>query len=335
MLGIFGAGAIGCYLGGRLAASGTEVVLVGRERVKAEIAAHGLTTIDLGGDTKTVTNVVVETNAAALAPCDVVLVCVKSAQTAEAGDAIATVAPSAVLVSMQNGLRNAGVLRERAPRAKVLGGIVGFNVVSKGAGAFHRATSGPLVVEEAPEATALVNTLTRAGFEAFATRDIVEMQWSKLVMNLNNAVSALSNAPTREIVLSRGYRRSLAAIMHEALAIMRAAGVRPKRIGPLPVAVFPLALGLPTALIRVAARAQLAIDPDARSSMWEDLARGRKTEVDFLNGEIVRLAESVGKRAPINARVVEIVHEIEARGGGSPAMSPDTLWAALHGSNYG
>ena len=231
---------------------------------------------------------------------------------------------------MQNGVRNADVLRERLPN--VLGGIVGFNVVSKGQGTFRRATSGPLVVEDGPGARPIVEALERAGFEAFAERDIQSMQWSKLIMNLNNAVSALSDATTREIVLTPGYRKCVAAIVEEALDVMRAAGIRPKRIGPVPVGVFPFGLRLPTPLIRLLARAQLKIDPEARSSMWEDLARKRHTEVDFLNGEIVRLAKSIGRTAPINARVVDLVHEVEARREGSPKMSPDDLWRALHSS---
>ena len=330
-IGVFGAGAIGCWLGGRLAASGADVVLVGRARLREEIAAHGLSTVDLDGTTKRV-DLAVEPDASALAACDVVLVCVKSAQTAEAADTLARVLrPSTVVASMQNGVRNADVLRERLPRA--LGGIVGFNVVSKGEGTFRRATSGPLVVEDGDGARAIVAAFERAGMEAYAERDIARTQWSKLVMNLNNAVSALSNAPTREIVLSAGYRRCVAAIVSEALDVMRVAGVRPKRIGPLPVAVFPYALRLPTPLIRVVARAQLRIDPEARSSMWEDLARGRPTEVDFLNGEIVRLARSIGRPAPVNARVVALIHDVEARGAGSPGLSPDALWSALHGAS--
>jgi len=142
-------------------------------------------------------------------------------------------------------------------------------------------------------------------------------------------VSALSDAPTREIVLTAGYRKCVAAIVGEALGVMRAASIRPKRIGPLPVAVFPLALRLPTPLIRVVARAQLRIDPEARSSMWEDLSRGKKTEVDFLNGEIVRLARTVGRDAPINARVVALVHQVEESGRVSPKMSPSELWSSL------
>ena len=320
-VGILGAGAIGSFIGGRLAASGTPVAIVGRT------ASRGLTTIDLDGESQHA-DVAIETAQAALAGCDAVLVCVKSAQTAEAAETLANVlAPGTLVVSMQNGVRNAEVLREKL--GNVLGGIVGFNVVSKGDGVFRRATSGPLVVEDREGARPLVESLRAAGFEAFAERDIAGAQWSKLVMNLNNAVSALSNAPTREIVLTAGYRKCVAAIVGEALDVMRAAGIRPKRIGPLPVAVFPLALRLPTPLIRVVARAQLRIDPEARSSMWEDLGRGKKTEVDYLNGEVVRLARSIGRDAPINARVVALVHQVEATGRGSPKMSPADLWSAI------
>jgi len=324
-IGIFGAGAIGGFVGGRLAASGADVVLLGRRPLR------GIETIDIDGTTKRA-DVAVTTDPAALASCDVVLVCVKSAQTSEAAETLSKiVGPATIVASMQNGVRNADVLRERLPN--VLGGIVGFNVVSKGEGIFRRATSGPLVVEDREGAPPIVDAFVRAGFEAFAERDIQAMQWSKLIMNLNNAVSALSNAPTREIVLTPGYRKCVAAIVIEALDVMRAANIRPKRIGPLPVGVFPYALRLPTPLIQIVARAQLKIDPEARSSMWEDLERKRHTEVDFLNGEIVRLAKSIGQAAPINARVVELVHEVEARREGSPKMSPSELWRALHSSD--
>jgi 2-dehydropantoate 2-reductase len=63
--------------------------------------------------------------------------------------------------------------------------------------------------------------------------------------------------------------------------------------------------------------------------MWDDLSRGRPTEIDYLNGEIVRIADDPGIAPPPNRRVVALVHEVEARGAGSPSMSPDALWSAL------
>jgi 2-dehydropantoate 2-reductase len=161
------------------------------------------------------------------------------------------------------------------------------------------------------------------------TDDIESIQWAKLAMNLNNAVSALSDAPTREIVFDPGYRKVLGSLIGEAIEVMRAVGIRPGKLGAIPVTWFPLVVSMPTALLKVVARAQLKIDPEARSSMWEDLQRGRTTEVDYLNGEIVRLAESRGIDAPLNRRVVELVREAERAGRGSPRMGADALRAAL------
>lgn len=340
-IGIMGAGAIGCFIGGSLAAEGSDVVFVGRERLKKELQSSGLVLSDLDGSTGrvvTAKRIQFVTDVAALKSVDVVLCCVKSAQTQETGEQLAGVlGPHTIVVSMQNGVRNADVLRAALPKNAVLGGIVGFNVVSKGSGTFRRATSGPLVIEQWPDprVAQLGAVLERAGFEVELIEKIRPLQWSKLIMNLNNAVSALSDRPTKELILSDGYRRILAAIMEEALTVLAAAGERTARLGVLPARFFPFVLRLPGPLVRVIAGAQVKIDPEARSSMWEDLSRGRLTEVDHLNGEIVRVAESCGARAPLNARMVEIVHAAEKKGGGSPKLSPDELWSALSASSSG
>jgi 2-dehydropantoate 2-reductase len=336
-IGIMGAGAIGCYVGGRLAAAGGDVVFVDRARVKAELEASGLTLADLAGSAAPTVSVApsavrVATDAASLADRDVVLVCVKSAQTAEAGAELARVLPGAALVvSMQNGVRNADVLREALGDRAVLGGIVGFNVVSKGDGTFRRATSGPLVIEGSrdPRVATLASALRRAGFETDVRDEIRRLQWSKLVVNLNNAVSALTDAPTTRLLAEAPYRRVIAAVMAEAIGVFRRAGVRPARLGPLPVQLFPHLLRLPSAVVKVVSKLQVSVDPEARSSMWEDLARGRPTEVDQLNGEIVRLAASCGATAPLNARIVELIRAAERAGRGSPKLSGDDLWRAL------
>jgi 2-dehydropantoate 2-reductase len=310
-----GAGSIGCWLGGSLAAAGAEVVLVGRHPVTE------LTLEDLTGATKRAA-VRYETKPDALAGCDVILCCVKSAQTAE----VAEVMPrDAVVVSMQNGLRNAEILKAKLPNA--LGGIVGFNVVSKGNGVFRRATTGPLVIEDHP----LVRGLPLDDLEL--AKDIRAKQWSKLIMNLNNAVSALTDRPTPDLLFKPEYRRILRAIMAEAIDVLQRTKTKMARVGPLPARLFPRILALPTPVLRVVAAAQLKVDPEARSSMWEDLSRGRLTEVDDLNGEIVRLAEAHQLEAPLNRRVCEIVHEVESARSGSPKLSADALWARLRSAS--
>ena len=344
-IGIMGAGAIGCYVGGCLAAGGADVVFVGRERAKKELLTSGLVLSDLDGGSGHVVakeRIAFSTEASALADRDVVLCCVKSAQTAETAAALAAVLKKgALVVSMQNGVRNADALRAGLESQIVLGGIVGFNVVSKGDGTFRRATSGPLVIEKPQDEAGrdarsdtrldvLAAALSAAGFELELVADIRPLQWSKLIMNLNNAVGALSDRPTPDLLFIEGYRRILRAIMTEAIAVLRAAKEPTARLGPMPIGLFPLLLRLPTPVLRFVASAQVKIDPEARSSMWEDLTRGRPTEVDHLNGEIVRLAASCGAKAPLNARMVDLVHDAEKRAAGSPKLSADDLWSALN-----
>jgi len=336
-VGIVGAGAIGCYVGGRLRARGGDVVFFGRPRVKTELTTNGLDLQDGAGSGETLrvqpADVELVTETAGLAGCDVLLVCVKSAQSAEvAADLDGKVEDTALVVSMQNGLGNAETIRKQLPRHTVLGGIVGFNVVSSQAGAFRRATTGPLVIEANPDPRvgALATLLRAADLETEVVDDIRAKQWSKLVMNLNNAVSALTGAPTQQLIFDASYRRIVRAVTVEALDLMKRAGHVPSKVGPLPVQLFPFMLALPSAILKLVARVQVKIDPTARSSMWEDLSRGRLTEVDYLNGEIVRLAESLGTKAPINERIIELVRDAERAAKGPPNLSADTLWRAIH-----
>lgn len=333
-IGVMGAGAIGCYVAGRWAASGggatpaDELVLVGRPAAMKEIDDAGLTVVDNAGSATV--KVKTATSALALKGCDVVLVCVKSGQTDEVAAQLRhIVGAGTVVVSLQNGMQNPRRLRAHLPN--VLGGIVGFNVVTEGGGRFRKTTTGLLAIEESTSETAqaLYARLRAAGFDVEVAADIEAVQWSKLVMNLNNAVSALTDAPTVQLIFDARYRKIVAAVMREAIAVFDKAGVKPKRLGPLPPSLFPALLSLPTPLVKVLARAQIQIDKEARSSMWEDLQKRRHTEVDELNGEIVRLAARAGTTAPLSARIVELVHAAEQRAQGSPKLSAEALWTAL------
>jgi len=332
---VVGAGSIGCFVGGSLAAAGVaDVTLIGRARIGDEIATRGLTLEDLDRPAATVAaeRIGFATEVEDAAGADAVLCCVKSAQTDEVGRRLAAVLGDATAVaSLQNGVRNPEVLRGHLGGREVLAGIVGFNVVSRGEGRFHRGTSGPLALERptGPAAARRIAALRAAGLPLEEHADLAPHQWTKLLVNLNNAVSALSGAPTREILLSPGYRRVVAALVGEALTVLRAAGVRPARLRGVPVGWMPRVLRLPTPLVRLITRAQMKVDPEARSSMWEDLSRGRPTEVDHLNGEIVRLARRAGVEAPLNQRIVELVRAAEAAVAGSPGLTADALWDRL------
>lgn len=329
-----GAGSIGCFVGGRLlAAGGAEVVLVGRERLGREIAEHGLTVSDCESETRHVpaSDVTYTSDPRDLARCDAVLCCVKSAQTSEVAEKLAGILePEALVVSLQNGVSNPDRLREHLGHERVVPGIVAFNVVAQGGGRFHRGTTGSLMLGRAELAGALT-ALGATGLDLETHADLVPHQWTKLIVNLNNALSALSGAPTRELLSRPGFRKVIAAVVREALSVLRAAGISPAPLRGVPLAVMPTVLRLPTPLVRLVTRRQIRADPQARSSMWEDLERRRSTEVDDLNGAIVSLADRVGVDAPINRRIVALVHEAEQRGDGSPGLGERELWRAVTG----
>jgi 2-dehydropantoate 2-reductase len=327
---IYGAGSIGCYVGGRLAATGSTVTFVGRPSVADPVRAHGLHLTDYQGAALTVAPDAIRfaTDPAGAAGAALVLVTVKSAATDEAGRELARVLdPSAIVVSFQNGLHNAEELRRNLASWTVLTGMVQFNVINRGAGRFHHGSEGLLEVERHERLTPFLPAFARAGLPLTLHDRMAPVQWAKLVLNLNNPINALSNLPLKEQLSQRAYRRCIALAQEEALGLLAAAGIAPAKLTPLPPRWIPTVLRLPDAIFTRVASRMLAIDPQARSSMWEDLQAGRRTEVDYLNGEIVRLAGRLGRTAPVNARLVALVHDAE--NGGRRAWPGDALLAEL------
>lgn len=329
-VGIVGAGSIGCFVGAHLCRGGTPVTLLGRQRLKDAVLQHGLRFTDFNQANWTLTADVVSvtTSAADLAGCDVLIVCTKSADTGEAARQLnGVISNSARIVSLQNGVRNPQVLREHLPQHSVLAAMVPYNVVWDEPAHFHNGTSGQL--ELAPGAEDLVAALNEAGLDAVIAPDIVGVQWGKLVINLNNATNALSGLPLKQQLADRDLRRVTAAAQLEALSVLTRTDTPVRRSGRLLPKLTPHVLRLPTWLFNRVAAQMVKIDPQARSSMWDDLDRGRPTEVDYLNGEVVRLAQANGLEAPINARICELIHAAEQNTDQPPKMSGAQLRDAL------
>jgi 2-dehydropantoate 2-reductase len=325
-IGIAGAGSIGCFVGGMLAAGGRRAALLARPRVIGEIETHGLRLTSFDGiDRHLAENqLTLSENPGVFAEAAVVLVTVKSADTAGMAEIIAKHAPAdAVIVSLQNGVGNASLLREKLPGRRVLGGMVPFNVIALGDGRFHRATSGDIVIERDAEGTA--EKLSAPGLKMRATDNITGVQWGKLLFNLNNALNALANLPLRAQLAQRPWRRLYADQVEEALAAIKAEGIRPVSAAPLPVSFMPPLLRLPDALFQVVLGRTMKIDPEARSSMWEDLQRGRRTEIDYLQGVITEIAARRGLAAPLSRRIAELIRKAEANGKGSPGLTPEQI----------
>ena len=322
---VFGAGLIGCYVGGRLAAAGADVTLIGRARIVAELTAEGLRLTDLdGADVIAPTgNLTLTADPAALAEADLVLLTVKSPATAEAAAEIAAHARAGTpVVSFQNGVSNAETLRRLLPGRTVIAGMVPFNLAKPGPGHYHQGTGGHIHADDQPEMRAVAGLFAKAGLPLELTSDMPGVMWGKLVINLNNAVNALSGLPLAEQIATRDYRRCVALCQREALGLLRQAGIRPAKVLQVPTALVPWLMSLPDGLYRrLSARGAPKIDRHARSSMADDLAQGRRTEVDYLNGEVVALAARLGRAAPVNARIVDLVRTAEAGAAPWPAAA--------------
>jgi 2-dehydropantoate 2-reductase len=325
-IGVAGAGSIGCFVGGMLAASGRKVALLARPRVIGEIEANGLRLTSFEGFDRTIaaSEMALSEDPAIFANVGAVLVTVKSADTAEIADLIAQHAPDdAVIVSLQNGVGNVSVLRQRLPGRRVLAAMVPFNVVAPGEGRVHRATSGDIVVEQDDAATA--EKLSVPGLTVRATDNIEGVQWGKLLVNLNNALNALSGLPLRQQLANRAWRRLFADQIAEGLAAIRAEGIKPVSPTPIPSSWTPSLLRLPDTIFDILLGRTMKIDPEARSSMSEDLQRRRRTEVDYLQGVVVALAERHGLQVPLSRHIATLVKNAEEAGKGLPCLKPEQI----------
>jgi 2-dehydropantoate 2-reductase len=323
---VAGAGSIGCFVGGVLSDAGRRVSLLARPRVIDEINRNGLRVTSFDGFDRLVAadRLSLSGDPSVFRDAGVVLVTVKSADSADVAGLIAQHAPSdAVIVSLQNGVGNVSVLRERLPGRRVLAGMVPFNVIALGNGRFHRATSGDIVIEQDEAGTAAQLSVPHLTMRS--TDNIVGVQWGKLLVNLNNALNALSGLPLQEQLAQRPWRALFADQMAEGLAAMKAEGIRPVASTPIPPALAPYLLRLPDAVFRLLLGRTMKIDPEARSSMWEDLQRGRRTEIDYLQGVITRIAERHGLKVPLSTRVVALIKRAEADGKGSPGLTPEQI----------
>ena len=323
---VLGAGASGCYGGGRLAAAGERVTLVGRPRTTEPLALSGLTVTDLQGfkahvaaDLKpdsALQQMSVASNlkltcsnkGSEASETTVVLLCVKGGATTAAAQELADCCPAGtVIVSLQNGVDNVVRISKVAPHMTALAGMVPYNVVMKSATHVHRATMGQIYIEQSEVTAELVAKFNAAGLKANASSDMRSVQWGKLLLNVNNPINALSDLPLREQLLNHDFRYVFATLQLEALAAMKKAGIEPQQLAAVKPHTMPLLLKLPNWIFTRLAKKMLRMDASARSSMWDDVQHGRTTEIEDLCGAVVRLAQSAGTPAPCNAAMCRLI----------------------------
>jgi 2-dehydropantoate 2-reductase len=302
---VLGAGAVGSFFGGMLARAGASVTLIGRDAHVDAVRRQGLA-IERG-DGVTRIEVAASTRIADTAGANLVLVCVKTPDTEDIARALAPhLAADVLVISFQNGVDNVERMRRSAGIAAAGAAVyVAADLIAPGR--VRHGGRGDLVLGEVPSVPlgakagrpTLADVATqfeRAQVPCRVVPDIREALWTKMVLNCAyNALSALGRTQYGPLIEAPGVRDLMLNVVDEVLAVAHASGVTLPRTS-IAQAVFDLARGMPT----------------ATSSTAQDLARGRRTEIDSLNGFIAREGERLGIAVPHNRTLHVLVKLLES-----------------------
>jgi 2-dehydropantoate 2-reductase len=291
---VMGAGAVGCYFGGMLARAGHAVVLIGRPAHVQAIERDGLRMQTRSFDERV--RLAASTEAAAAAGAEVVLFCVKSPDTAAAGAELKRhLGPGAVVLSLQNGVDNAERLRTVLPQT-VAAAVVYVATEMAGPGHLRHHGRGELVLEPFEGDAPVREALAAAGVPVERSANVRGALWAKLILNCAyNALSAIVQQPYGVLAGSPGVQAVMRDVVDECLALARAEGVT-------------LPDDVDGAVRRIAETM-----PGQFSSTAQDLARGKPSEIDHLNGFIVERSAAHGLQAPANRVLHTLVRLIEAK----------------------
>ena len=299
---VLGAGAVGCFYGGMLARAGHRVTLIGRATHVEAIAAHGLRMQTMSFDEQV--PLAASTQASTVAGADLVLFAVKSTDTESAGqDMRVHLQPGALVLCLQNGVDNAERLRALLPGVPVAATVVYVATEMAGPGHLRHHGRGELVMEPIPgepsRSATIVQAFTAAGVPTTLSDNVRGALWAKLILNCAyNALSALGRLPYGELVQRPGVLDVIRDVVVECKAVAAADSVN------LPADVDAIVRRIPETM------------PTQHSSTAQDLARGKPSEIDFLNGHVVRRGTALGVPTPANRVLWTLVKLAENRVGG-------------------
>lgn len=293
---VMGAGAVGCYYGALLARAGHPVTLIGRPAHVQAVRERGLRLQTAVLDVQV--PLAASTEASAVEGADVVLFCVKSSDSEDAARQIRPhLAPGALVLTLQNGADNdervRAVLDASTP---VAAAVVYVATAMAGPGHVQHHGRGELVIAPSPRSEAVAAQFAAAGIPTQISDNVRGALWAKLVLNCAyNALSALSQQPYGPLVQVPGVTDVIADTVAECLAVAQADGVT-----------------IPGD-IQAAVRGIAATMPGQYSSTAQDLARGKPSEIDHLNGYVVRRGAALGVPTPLNRALQVLVKLAEAR----------------------
>jgi 2-dehydropantoate 2-reductase len=284
---VMGAGSVGCFYGGMLARAGYPVTLIGRQSHVDAVNSKGLWL-----DTKTFSEHVpmqAATGPEGVKGAKVVLFCVKSTDSEKAAREMAPyLAPDAVILCLQNGAENPDIVRRVLPQ-RVIPAVVYVATEMPGPGHVKHHGRGELVIGDAPESQDIADWFGKSGVPVEVSANVMGPLWGKLIINCAyNAISAVSQLPYGKMVEVEGIPAVMEDVVSECLAVARAEGISVP--GDMYENVRKLASTMATQY----------------SSTAQDLARGKPTEIEFLNGYVCRLGQKHGIPTPVNHALLSL-----------------------------
>ena len=292
---VMGAGAVGCYYGGMLARAGHDVTLIARPLHVAAVAQNGLRLQTAAFDEQV--RLAASSEASAVQGASLVLFCVKSLDTESAGAQIAPyLAPDTLVLCLQNGVDNADRLRSVLPQHAVAAAVVYVATEMAGPGHVRHHGRGELVMESSSCGEAVAQALVAAGVPTQVSSNVRGELWAKLIINCAyNAVSAITQLPYGKTGVGEGMPDVIRDVVAECLAVAKAEGVQVA--GDVDAAIRKIFETMPTQF----------------SSTAQDLARGKRSEIDFLNGLVVRRGAALGIATPANRVLWALVKLMEGK----------------------
>jgi 2-dehydropantoate 2-reductase len=301
-IGIVGAGAMGSLFGGRLSQAGDEVILydIYRDHVEA-IRSRGLIIEDLASGDQEICHPGATTKPEDLENVQILIIFVKSAATESVARRFSGITGErTIAVTVQNGLGNEGILKEHFGKARTAAGVTSQGATFLGPGRIRHAGRGPthLCMSDRTNDKLMdfVDALNRAGLETDLEENIQDLIWSKLVINVGiNALTALTGLPNGKLLEYSDCKALMADLVEEAVTVAE------KK---------PVHLTYPDPLRMVYEVTEKT--GSNRSSMLQDFYRKRRSEIDFINGAIVREAEALGLDVPVNRAVTRLVRILDS-----------------------
>ncbi len=310
---VMGAGAIGCVLGGCLAEAGEDVFLIGRKGNVDAINKNGLQIEGVRGKK----NIKIKADTGLNEKPDMLFLCVKTQDIPEACRAITSMTKDSIIVTMQNGVKADLLATENLNRRDIVSSVVMFGATYIEHGRFIHNFEGDFIIGNAfsknndavDKAAAVLNKFSRTNI----SDNIHGVHWTKLLLNLNNCIPAITGRTMQESFADVEQARFGFNLIKEGLSIIDKAGIRLSDLPDLSLEKLRGLLSVPInegAVIFSHIMQGLSKEP-LYGSILQSIKRGKATEIDYLNGEIVELGKRINFLTPYNSKAVEMVHEKE------------------------